>query len=537
MRTPSALLATALLAAPGTAQLIAVHFKDPKLARRHEEHLTVFQGELVVVGEAWSNLAVDPAAARIAYVDPKNHYVELVTADPADPTKLPYKLDGDDRKLTVSKRKVGISTDDVAKYSFYMADGSLPGLAADYADRRERVDELRAERDGHPKGGPPWMAAHQRMLQQMERLHGWLASSLFPQAAAKYEKELLKERKVVASEAAAARLAAAKASIRLGQPHPDLLRIAGEAGAGEAAYAVQESLHCRIVYRAGIDDLRVHELLVLAEEIIDGFRIEFIDPHLDAAYEDHVPERTFAEWFFDYDDIPRHERMLTAYYRYPWDPEKKEESLKLEGHRMQRAAEPEYVHPWRTGDQADLEGRVAHDLGHDLANQHYDRRRLNMSQDWLGEGCAIFVSLEWLGRNSVNCKGWAQPGKYVHQRKTEGTKTPQIGLRDWYNALALESGAPIEKLALKTLYEMGDGDLAKSWSFFDWQAKKGGKDGQLFLRAACEAARKGKTFVADWRAKAEEIYDVEGTDVFDLVDGRWKEFAALGQDTGDASRK
>jgi hypothetical protein len=113
----------------------------------------------------------------------------------------------------------------------------------------------------------------------------------------------------------------------------------------------------------------------------------------------------------------------------------------------------------------------------------------------------------------------------------------QIGLRDYYNALALERGPPIEKLALKSLFELDDADFAKSWSFFDYLAHKESKNAQLFLRAACNMARNQDTFIKDWRARAEEIFEAHGKDVFELLETRWREYAQAGQATGDSKRK
>jgi hypothetical protein len=136
----------------------------------------------------------------------------------------------------------------------------------------------------------------------------------------------------------------------------------------------------------------------------------------------------------------------------------------------------------------------------------------------------------------MTCVAYAPPSEYARKDKKEKDKTVQLGLRDYFNALALEKGLPIDKLAMKKLFEMEDADIAKSWSFFDFIAKKCGKEGQLFLRAGCDASRTPATFIKDWRAKSEEIFDVHGQDVFAVIEKRWKEFAEVGQDTGDSKR-
>jgi hypothetical protein len=537
----AALAAPVLLALPASAQLIAVHFKDDKAANKYKERLVLFAGRPAVVGEAWSNLQVDLEKSILGRADGNNSMVELLCPDPADPAKVPFKIDGDDRKITNGKCKVGINIDHISGFSFYSRENSLLGLAAEYTARKSAVDELLAARDAKPTGGPEWMAGHQRMLQQMQRLHSWLQSGLFPEAAAKFEKELAKERKVVASEAVTVRRESAKASVKTIEVPEKLVQVAAEIEPG-TKFGAQESRHCRIIYREGIDDLRVKDLLVLAEEIIDGFRVDFVDPYLDTAYEDYIPEKIVTEWFLGPEDSGLYERYLTLYFRFAWDAKRKEELLKMSGTTMFGSGGVDFRHLCRISDNDDLEGRIAHNLGHDLSNLHFNRGRGDMNQDWLEEGVGLYVSLEWLGRNSITCKAWDDParGRYVNEdknKKTEGTKTVQLGLRDYFNTLALEAGAPIDKMALKTLFEMSDGDLAKSWSFYDWIAKKTGKEGQMFLRACCKTSHAKATFITDWRAKAEEILSVTGKDVFDVVDARWKEFAQAGQDTGDTRKR
>ncbi|MBM3988508.1 MAG: hypothetical protein FJ294_11205 [Planctomycetes bacterium] len=536
MRILSALVALALAALPAQAQLLAFQFKDQKIANRYKDHLVLFGGQYVVVGEPYANIYFDAENNRIAFRDPSNRGIAIIVPDPSDPTKVPYEEDGDEKKITGKKAKLNLSMDDIEDTRMYMREGSLPGMAADYRARKALIDIERSARDKFQKGTPDYMSAHQRMLSQMERLQAWLEGGLYPIAAEKLTKEIAKERKLVAAEAATLRAEKARNSPKPGTLHPDFEVLAKEIDPSDS-FKQQDSLHCRIVYRGGIDDERVKNLLVLAEEIIDGFRIEFVDPYVDAEFEDSIKEEMFIEWMFNYDDIPKAEKYMTKWYRFGWPADRKDEALKSAGSGGRRATPPVFIYHWRASDDADLEGMVSHNLGHVLANLHFDKGRPQMSQDWLEEGVALYCSLEWLGRNSVNCKAFEEPGKYVNRRKIEGEKTAQMGQRDWYNAMAIEAGAPIDKLVLKTLFEFGDGDLAKSWSFFDWIAKRGGREGQLLLRSCCDKARTRPTFIKDWRSKAEEIYEVSGADVFDVLDKRWKEFAQNSQDLGSEGKR
>ncbi len=93
-------------------------------------------------------------------------------------------------------------------------------------------------------------------------------------------------------------------------------------------------------------------------------------------------------------------------------------------------------------------------------------------------------------------------------------------------------------MALLYLYDLEDGDLAKSWSTFDWVAKELGKMGQVWLREGCQAARSRNTFLAEWRTKSEELFGTEpGKDVYQVIDGRWRAYAEAQQDTSERLRK
>src|SRR5690606_15770869 len=134
------------------------------------------------------------------------------------------------------------------------------------------------------------------------------------------------------------------------------------------------------------------------------------------------------------------------------------------GSRRRLFGAPEHLDYFKLDENTDLEGIVTHGLGHHLVAVHYNMNRRNDSQDWLREGCALYLSLEYLGRNTVTCKAFAPPSRYVHEKGKEAEKTLQVGLRAYFNSLALEQGPPIDRLAMKKLFEMEDGDLAKSWS-------------------------------------------------------------------------
>jgi hypothetical protein len=231
----------------------------------------------------------------------------------------------------------------------------------------------------------------------------------------------------------------------------DLVAFSQSISGGKIAFKVQESMHIRIVYRTEIDDERVKALLEFGEEAIDGFRGDCVDPYVDEGFEDKIPDRMFSEFWFGPDDESEHERYLSGYYRFTWGPDKAE-ILKVSGTAMLRALPPEALHCWKYRDDLDLEGLVAQVSGWRCCNFSLTK---SLDQAWLLEGAAFYVSLEFFGRNNVTCKGFKKT-HYVHEEKKEGERDMRMGMRDFYNSLALELGPPIDKLAAKDLYSMDE---------------------------------------------------------------------------------
>ncbi|HVS11414.1 MAG TPA: hypothetical protein VMS76_16200 [Planctomycetota bacterium] len=531
MRLLSTLAVAIGLAFPASAQILTVHFKDAKAAAKYRKQTVEVAGEAVLVGEAKYGVSFEDS--KVTWLS--SGTLEFYLGDPQDPSHVPYKFQGDQRVPTSPKGVADVTATHVARIGVLMREENLYGLAQEYRERLARIDELTRERDAQPKASREWFLVHHRLISRYESLQTWLASTLYPDAAKKLQKEIDRQSKTVAAEALELRASKGKEAIRQVPTPPELVEASQAISGGKHVFAVQESEHLRIVHLDTVPAERVRELLEFGEDIIEGFRREFVDPYLGPDFEDFVPDRLFAEWWFGPTEISAHDRYYTQYYRLAWD-EHKQDRLESDATGTQRPLPPESLYYCKLIEDADLEGWMAHQLGHELARIHFDRNRIGMRMDWLREGVGYYLALEYLGRNNVTCKGLEREARYVHEKKKEGEKTARLGLRDFYNSLALDEGRPIDILAIRDLYGMDDADLAKSWSFFDFIAHKEGKAGQLFLRAMCQAAREKASFVKDWRAKAEEIYDVQGEDVFKLIDERWRKFAEAGQETGDAKR-
>lgn len=529
------LLALLCLGSLAQAQIFAIHFSDEKAAARYRKDLVRIDGREVLVGEARSGITYDPARRNINY--PRDGRIELYVPDPADPTAVPYRLEGEERVLTDRKRVIPVQGQHVARIAVLIDHQSLAGLAQEYRVRLAQVSEHALARDGHPKASAGWLAAHRRMIAAQERLQSWLENSAFPAAAKKLGTEIERQRKTVEADALAARLESALKAIRRVPTPEKLLQASQDITGGQVKFLVLESQHIRLTALESIGEERLRGLLDLGERIIAGFRADCIDPYVDETFEDKIPAGLFSEFWLGPPDRGHHERFYVSYYGQSWG-QRKEQLLESAGMRTRLFGNPEHLDYFRVEDNSDLEGIVAHGLGHHLTLVHYNLNRRGFDQDWLAEGCALYVSLEYLGRNTVTCKAFAPEGRYVRDEKAkEGEKTLQVGLRAYYNSLALEFGPPIDRLVLKKLFEMEDGDLAKSWSLYDYVVRKEGRRGQEFLRSACQHSSNRQTFVQRWREEAQRLWGVQGQDVFRIVDEAWRAFARSGQDTGDTNRR
>jgi len=500
--------------------LVVAYFKDSKDAAKYKGNLILFQGTYVFVGEAYENIRVEPANGTISMVPGKP--LSFFVPDLGDPTKVPYKTDGDAKAVTNKKQVVSILRDQIGEIRGYMSGYTLAGLACDYAVRKKDIDMLATLRDSQKKGGAEWVLGQQRVVSEMGKLMSWFGATCFPEAARRLMPDLAKQQKVAPSEGLAARGLAARQSVKTVPTPPELVEASKKVSGGQDAFKVQESLHCRIVYISTVDDARIKSVLELAEQVIDGFRLDFVDPYADATFVDYVPDHVFTEFFFGPDDIAKYEAYFSAYYHQHWG-DRKEQRLKNSNCIVQSDTSPEQLHYYHLYPYIDIEGAVVHHLGHDLAHFHYERGLPDAHQDWLQEGLALYTALEWLGQNNTSCTGAMPLSEMARKVTGEAQKSKKLSQRDYRDALALLKGLHIDKLAAKHIYELDDADLAASWSFIDYVVREGGKDSQLFLRACCDTARKEPSFMDALRAESEKIYNVKGQDVFEVINKHWKD--------------
>lgn len=522
MRPLAVLAALTLFAAPARAQILKVALKDPKILKQYKSAVMTVDGEQVLVGENKSGIKFEPT--QIVY--PGNANFELWIPDVENPKFCPYKVVKGEKSSAGGKTSIQIAGATVKSISYLIKEQSLWGLTQEYLKRLNDIDGLKKQRDAASKGTQDWNRKQATLIQAMDRMKSWLEQTCFAKAGEKYGKEIDKEIKAQ-KEAKDQRLALAKASIKM-IPTPEEVAHAGKEAFGDAVvFHQQDSQHCRIIYKEEIGDERVKGLLEFAESVIDGFRVQFVDPYVAEDFKDYIPDDLFAEWFFGPDDIPGYKVFTNKFYGIQWEKDPHaEERIKSGGHYERRGKAPSYCNSWRIGERTDLDGIIAHTLGHYLVDIHYNQNRNNDTGAWLHEAVGNWLSLEYLGRNSVTCSE-IRDLEYAKSLLPKGEESGDLlkGTADLYHRLALDKGRSLDALCKLKLVQFEDQDVAKAYSLFTYVAKALGEKGQRWLRACLNAEAQENTFLKQWRQKSEEIFGITNQDVFKYIDEQWKKFA------------
>ena len=540
LRRPALLLAFLLLAPALSAQILMAHPRNQRAEKKFREHLVTIRGERVVLFEIKEGLEFRRETGELRRTGAPEEAVEGWISDSADPRRLPYKPGkGGERKVANRKQVLKFWSEDISGFSIFHPSETWETLAREYELRLARIQELEEERDAHRKGDPAWFAAHNRLLRSWERLEEWLRQNGYLRAANKTALTVKKEKKAVAREAVAARLQSALDSIRPVDPPPRLLEVASELGTSNWTFKVMESRHVRLIYVDRLSDEEAHRLLEFAEQVIEGFRNDFVDPYLGEDYEDRIPETVFHEFCFGPASKSFHEKFCTAWYGMKYG-DRVDEALASKGNTMPPREDCRFIEYWRFERDNDMEGILANRLGHSLATLHYGITWQGLPLDFVTEGCGMYLSLEHLGRNTVtNLQAKPEDLEYedTRDRGDAGALATRISHREFLNRLALQQGKPLDALARLELWQFEDADLAQSWSLFDWLARKKAKDGQLWLRDAGRLASDPEKFLPAWRKASEERFGVQGTDVFRVLLEEWREYARSEQDLSDQARK
>lgn len=523
------------------AQIIVVHFKDEKIAKRYKKATIETADGFVIIGEPIEGGGVVIAdnggigfagrtgAGSNGQADTSNSFY-LFNVD--DPTDVPYTIRNGEKKLVRKKAKVVVNGLDVESMNYFSQSEDIYSLATEYRFRLGRLEDIEADRKQHKKGEPAWFEAHNALLLEYSRLENWLREVGYFGAARKLGKTIKREAKMGKGDATRARRTSAENSVKQVAPPKDLQEAARKLDPA-LTFSCFESEHFVFNFPTGRWDTATMEKAVkFAETVLDGFRVEFVDPYIGEDFKDRVPHGLqIMEFMF----VPeaQFEDMLVDYYQHNWTDER---SKGMGGSSFTRRFSPRSVKYIRVDGKRDLESTITYFLGKTLSALHFGSGYVGMSQDWIREGLAYYLSFEYCGRSTWTTVDWSNTG-YAKGGRKEGEKTVQQGLRAMFNEVALTDGSRFDKLTLMSVAEMTDADFAKSWSFFDFVTKELGKDGQRWLRSACIHGKSKKTFHAKWRPESESIFDITGKDVLKVLENRWKEYAEDAQDISEGGRK
>lgn len=523
------ILAAAALAPAADAQIYSLHFKDPKHAKGYAKQLFERNGEPVVLVMIKSGITKKPDGSGFTWQP--NDRLEFFVQDQDDPSKVSFEIKGDALEVAEKSLVIAVQGDRVDRLTTFMMQESFFTLAKEYDRRIRELDELTAAQKESAKGSPEWFALARRKVQALEQLKTWLLETGYLRSANKLERDLLRERKSL-DEGSRARIERALASLKEAKAPEKLVSVAKTAAPG-VNYLVQESQHLRIVHHSGVESGRVTALLELGERAIELFKNEYVDPYAGDDFADHIPDDLFQEFFFGTEDLGQYERMLVEYYGQGWGSGKqKEDRLKAQGSR--RNIEKLSLAYWKIGENEDLEGIVLHTLGHTLAELHYEVRN---GQDWLTEGSGYALSFALLSRNNVNCFAFEPektgegtvakgPGETKPKAPAKTTVAVMNGAREVMAEMAAIAGPPMDQLAKKELWAFVNEDMAKSWAWYDWIARKCGKEGQIWLRRSSKLANASQdAFLSELRAMTGEIFGAPpGKDPIVAMEERWREY-------------
>ncbi len=527
MRSLFLLFALMLCAPSASAEIFAISLKDSAPGKVYQKHLVSYRGMWVLMGEAKSGFVVDAKTGAVQWDTAGPN--EMFVFDPKKPGAPAYYVKDAEKVPSSRKHVLEVEGQHIERSYPISRDQTLPGLSTQYEVAAERIKELRKERKAQPTQSAPWFHAHHRVVVALEAQERWLKSFGFSKEVGSIQRELEKERALALESPQTSRAENARASVRLGEVPEALLRVSKEEFGGKHVFHTVESEHFLMHYLvAGNSDQRQHvsdewalSLVHLAEQVVEGFRAEHVDPYIGEDYPDTISDGLLGTWFFGpFDD--------KAYLRYCAELLDFERSslageTVVSGEVAYGGSPVRYQFLWRL-DQLDLDGAVCHQTGHVLAMMHYGSDEGPIRSAWLEESVANAMATQYMGHCGATCWGIREGLGYLQREAQKpGKRGKALERRSMYDYIALTQGASIKSVALKRLYELGDVDLAKAWSFYDYVARFEGKQGQLFLRAAGEFSRINSTLIENWRERAAEIYGVSQREGLDGVETRWRE--------------
>lgn len=511
---------------------------NEKGQKKFKDSVVTYKGEKVLMVEIRSGARIIKSGA-IQY-NPSGT-IEVFIHDQKKPEMSPwYEKDGE-RVASSRKTEASVSGSYVRELQRAFPGETLNGISLEYRLRLEQMEKLEDARDEAKRGSSDWRLRHERYLGSGTRFISWLKVSPFPGAVKGWEKTFAKASKKGREEYIAARGKAGQGSIKKAEADEILLDVLEELGYGREKVICYESTHLRITSVRGVlSSEEVEGGLRYGEMVIEQFRKELVDPYVAEDFKDVFKDRISAEWIFVPDSAKAYRGVSENYFQSNWDRDV-ERRLEIGGERIDGHHSKlfRFLRRWRDGDH--LHGQIVHQVGHMLAGLHFGNEEGRMDQDWLSEAVAWWLSFELMGVNQVTCIAFHYDTGGTRSDKTKqkkgGEKTFGVGRRAKLNQVALTKGQPIERLALKTLYQMDDTDVAKAWSFFDYLVREEGKNAQLWLRTAGKLSLERSSMIAAWREAATKLLGVPPGRSLRVLEDRWRDWAIDMQDTSEDNRR
>jgi hypothetical protein len=509
-----------------SAQIVAVVLKESVSTKEYKNSMVKYRGNWVLMGEGKVGIEYDAEGKTLKYFSDQTN--EMFVFDPKKPGKAAYKISKGERVPSSKKNVARIRGTDIAKVVLVDVNQTLPGIAAEYLVTEAYLDGLRKERKSLTRKSEEWLNAGHRLVAGLEAQEQWLLSFGFGSVLRKVRKEISKERKASLAGSRAKQAKADQDSVRLVDPPEELTRLSEEEYEGKHVFHSVSSNHFRIHYlvkgngriRQNMSDEEALDALRLAERVLDGFRGEFVDPHVAEDFEDTIPDGHLATWFFAHESVRLHDAFGKALFGTKPGGTLTDEQ-RVSGTSVSMGNPPRTVYFWRMT-AVDFHGVICHQLGHILSEFHYGSNEGPIRQDWLAEALGNTLAVKYVGNVGASCLAIKDTGYLKSEAGKGGERTTGFGRRSMYDYIALSQAGPIRAVALKDLADMGDADLAKGWSFFYYLSENEGKAGQLFLRAAAKFSRQRTSLVERWRAKAAEIFDVDVREALAGIEARWR---------------
>lgn len=391
-----------------------------------------------------------------------------------------------------------------------------------------------------------WVKCVQVLISKQTQLMLWLQNNSYSLVAQKMAKDIEKSRKKFT-----------KKLKKLGSENSDEFAIKVTQGAleGELArklkslpvdYQVFESKHIRLYLptRVHSEDYLSEELGVplvkLAEVAIQSFKWQYVFPYPELT--NHIPEEgVFQEYFF----VPSDPQLAASVARIvtPDNPNPFHQG-KTNGYGSWIG--DHRINVWSVDQTHDLEGAVADGIGRTLANYHYNEGRVEkFPQPWIEEAVAYDLAFDLLSRISVLS---IEFGKTLYDVNSKDQSDDELleGFKKESHKLGLKNGLMFDAITNLPRIEMGQGDIAKAWSFYDFIKGKGLKGHQL-LRSACSIRVSAedwdrKTLKEDengrpyrvlatpidgnkWRETLAELFEIQPGLIFSQLEKEWRKHA------------